>query len=290
MLFELKRTRDLHVFAYDWRRSTDETVDKFEVFLEDVKSNTGMSPQVIAHSMGGIISLSLLNRRPELFHSVLFGAAAYGRSMAILEDVSLPRRQNAIGRSKMFTPETQLTMPSAWNMMASTGQQTLWGEKAPILLSDQDGNPIKFDLHELETWKRLKLGMYHPESGVKVDKNKEKWFQSVLAKCLAFRKTLTPHTSNGKDYYPPVAVIRGNHMETNLAFVMGKNGLVDFDNAITQPGDGRITLENALPPKGIPVVKVITNDRDHSNVLNDLEGVNELLSLLIEEREQVCIA
>src|SRR6185436_141041 len=65
--------RAFHPFAYDWRRDNLETTDAFIRFLEKVRRESNDARiQVVAHSMGGLITLAAIHRRPELFHSVVF--------------------------------------------------------------------------------------------------------------------------------------------------------------------------------------------------------------------------
>jgi len=280
MIRHCQKTRDFHTFVYDWRRCLDETRSKFETFLE---SFSGEKPQVIAHSMGCLITLSLLNKRPDLFHSVLFGAPAYCPNVSVLEDLSLPGRVNVIGANRtIFSPRQHISSPSPFHFITSLNERERYGKETTDMLRDEHGKPLHLDLHKLETWKELKIGMYHPDSGVQPDQAKEEWMQAILNKCLSFRKSLMPSKEKA---YPPVAVLVGNHTPTIFGFVQ-KKGLIDFDNPIKMPGDGRVVIEDALPPKGIPVCKVWTNDREHSLVLNDLEKVDELLKLLISEKEK----
>eukprot|EP01125_Pyxidicula_operculata_P009952 TRINITY_DN3275_c0_g1_i2.p1 TRINITY_DN3275_c0_g1~~TRINITY_DN3275_c0_g1_i2.p1 ORF type:complete len:242 (+),score=15.07 TRINITY_DN3275_c0_g1_i2:324-1049(+) len=44
-------------FAYDWRRNLFEAVDNFIEFLSDLNKETGQKIQVVAHSMGGLVTL-----------------------------------------------------------------------------------------------------------------------------------------------------------------------------------------------------------------------------------------
>ena len=65
-------------FAYDWRRDNLENTAEFVKFLEKVSRENGEARiQVVAHSMGGLITFVALNRRPDLFHSVLFAGVRF---------------------------------------------------------------------------------------------------------------------------------------------------------------------------------------------------------------------
>ncbi|KAL9191569.1 hypothetical protein ACHAXT_001275 [Thalassiosira profunda] len=277
-----KRKRDVRAFAYDWRRELGETSQKLEAFLEDVKRETGRAAQLIGHSMGCLITLHVLNRRPDLFHSVLFGAGAMSPNLSLTEDYSIVGGPNAIAMSKnMFTPSQHLTNPGAFHMLiAYPGEREKYGKENIVLLYDALGKPAEFDLHSLGTWKRLGIGMYHPESGVEVTETKEEWLQSVLDRCLAFRKGLIP--SRPESEYPPVAVLNSDGLPTNFAFHLDGNGKVDFSNVDTLPGDGRVMYEDSLPPDGVPVVRKITNKEEHTVVLNDIEAVDALIECLFE--------
>lgn len=279
-----KEGRDVKEFAYDWRRDLDETSLSFEAFLEAVKDDTGKEPQVMGHSMGCLVTLHVLNRNPGLFHSVLFGAGAMGPNFSLMEDFSLVGNMNKIVmNNKMFTPSQQLTNPGAHHMLIAKPEERLqFGKKHTVVLSDATGKPVDVDVGSIEFWRRHKFGMYHPSSGVEVTPAKERWLESVLERCSKFRKALIP--KHPASEYPPVAVLNSDGFPTNFKLNLDKDGHVHFDAISTLPGDGRVVYEDSLPPKGIPVSKTITNKRDHSEVLNDVEAVDTLLAHLLSVR------
>jgi hypothetical protein len=287
----VEKTRDLHIFAYDWRRCLDETAASFEQFLVEVKTSTGQEPQVIAHSMGCLITLSVLNRRPEIFHSILFGAAAFSPNMSVLEDHSLPGNMNAmVKNSTMFSPKKHLCNPSSFFFLASSGERELWGKPTTVQIRDEESKPVSLDLHKVETFKKFKIGMYHPESEVgEIGKDLEEWFQAILDKCLAFRKSLlSANSKTASVNYPPVSVIRGDHTDTAFGYVLRGDGTIDLKTDKTHMrGDGRIVLEDAIPPSNVPVCKIVTSDKEHSEVLNDPDNIDMLLSLMISTKSNV---
>ncbi|KAJ3101524.1 hypothetical protein HDU96_009940 [Phlyctochytrium bullatum] len=80
-LLEACRGGDMrfHAFAYDWRRELQYSSEELENFLQEKYNANGNKPMtVIAHSMGGLITLSTLNRRPELFRKVVFVGTPFG--------------------------------------------------------------------------------------------------------------------------------------------------------------------------------------------------------------------
>jgi len=287
VLDHLERTRDLHVFAYDWRLCLNETATDFEKFLVDVRESTGRTPQVVAHSMGCLITLSVLNRCPKIFHSILFGAGAMGPAAAPIKDFSLLGENNTnLRNTTMLTPKVHLSNPSAFHMLSGyPGERELFGRAHPILFKDEDDEPLELDMCNVKTWKKYRVGVYHPDSGIDaVDGKTEAWFQSVLDKVRVFRQGLLPKNSGLKaSDCPPISVLRGDHTDTEFCYSVRHAGLDLKEGIGYLRGDNRVTLEDTLPPKDIPVCKIVTNDRAHVDVLNDIENVDMLLKLLISK-------
>lgn len=148
------RTRDLHVFAYDWRLCLDETAENFTKFLIDIKESTGQRPQVVAHSMGCLITLHVLNHNPGHFHSILFGAGAMSPSVSVIKDYSLLGEKNTIVRNTTtFSPKINLTNPAALHFVAYPTERELYGKPNTCLFRDgNNNNPLDLDLHKIETW------------------------------------------------------------------------------------------------------------------------------------------
>ena len=185
----------------------------------------------------------------------------------------------------MFTPSQQLTNPAPWHFLALVNERKdVYNKPDPINFFTVDGKPFELDLHKVETWKKYKLGMYHPKSGIDIDDitpSKEDFMQSILDKASSFRNELRPNYEESE--YPPIACLNSDGHETVHGFNLDKNGLFDFENPIKLPGDGRVLVQDAVPPKGYPVVQTITNKLEHTVVLNDLDAVDKLLTTLLKE-------
>ena len=286
---EFSEKRQLKTFSYDWRRDLDESGESLERFLEQVIEDTGSEDgvQVVCHSMGGLITFPVLNRRPELFHSVLFAAAALGGGASFLRDLAELDQGNAMGplNNAMFTPERWVSWPSVWSFFNSPGEREAQG-KSEITwdpLTEADGEtPVPCDFHRVEDWRRLKLGPYGPNSGVEeVTPEMEAFLEATLIEAKAYRAQLVhnPHIT-----YPPIAVLRSDARPTITRLNRPTpEGPFDYASAMTTAGDGRITLEDTLPPRGVPVSQVLTNHAEHSGILSELGDVNGLLNALLEE-------
>ena len=292
ILDHLEKTRDLHVFAYDWRLCLDESAAAFEQFVSKVREDTGRDPQVVGHSMGCLIALSVLNRNPKIFHSILFGAGALSPNASLIKDLSLTGEKNTfVKNTTMFSPRINLSNPAGLHFIHYPGERALYGKPNCDLFRDEETNEIvELDLHDVQTWKDHKIGLYHPDSGVDVvTDDMEIFFQKALLKARDFRRGLLPQNSGLKaSECPPITVLRGDHDATEFGYTVRSNGSgkeMDLKTGVMyKRGDGRVTLEDAIPPNDIPVCKIVTNNIEHTHVLNDLDNVDMLLELMISEK------
>jgi len=283
----LSHGRLVHEFSYDWRRECAENNMRLERFIEDVIQNhsgPAKAVQVVAHSMGCLITLPLLNRRPELFHSVLFAAAAYKPGIGFMQDVSEPGNGNMTGpfNKTMFTPQMWLSCPSPFHFFPLADDKNDLGGS---FLQEANGDPVQFDLHDLQDCKRLKLGPYHPNSKVPESHTESSnvFFGELLRRAQAYRQLLKydPNVT-----YPPIAVLRSDCAQVTAAYKRpSSDAPFDFQTRVEVPGDGRVSLVGALPPDGIPVHKVVTINASHADVLNNDASI-QLLDELIEEAKR----
>jgi len=117
-----KLDRPFYPFAYDWRRDNLETLARFIAFLEDVsEKNKGAKIQVVAHSMGGLITRAALAQRPDLFQSVIFAGVAFGGGIGFLPDMHAGA---PVGRNKtILSPEVFFTFPSVYTLFQETSSR-----------------------------------------------------------------------------------------------------------------------------------------------------------------------
>ena len=107
MFREMNASAVLHcrptaVFPYDWRRSLSELSVEFHEFCETTFPSQPV--QVVAHSMGGLISYSAMQRNPEKYRpgGVLVGVP-FGTGIQYLEDMH-EGYYTELNRCRQFTP------------------------------------------------------------------------------------------------------------------------------------------------------------------------------------------
>jgi pimeloyl-ACP methyl ester carboxylesterase len=199
--------QDVVSFAYDWRRSPAEAGDQLEAFIDTELARRGGDPrgaQVVVHSNGAVVAWPLLNRRPELFHSLLLIAPAFSGGVSFLPDIS---RAGDAGNSNAFnttmmTPEHWLGWPAPLYFFPEAHQR-MTGGRPPF--AEIDGSTaVEVDMHDCQHWKEYQLGPYHPDSGVTVQPADEVFMRQTLAKAKAYRQLICRDPAVR---YPPIGVL-----------------------------------------------------------------------------------
>jgi pimeloyl-ACP methyl ester carboxylesterase len=248
---------NFYPFAYDWRRDNLENVSSFESFLETVR---GQNPEanitVVAHSMGGLITLALLNKRPEFFQKVVFVGVPFYGGIGFMEDlhVGIPNGLN----HKILSKEVLFTMPSVYTLFPIE-------TKERVVVEDSAGNPIEVNFYSPEDWKKNKFSVF-----AKGADSNEKNF-AFLTKALARAKKFKEQIKAANIKYPQILVVTGKaHLTLSKIQKNGKQSINgwDFLSLPREPGDGRVLEKNSFPPKGISY-EAFYSTWTHSALLND---------------------
>lgn len=284
--------RELHTFHYDWRRELDEASSALEFFLENVTRSCSsanesgrMGAQVVCHSMGAMIAFALLNRRPELFHSVLLAAPAVMGGCIFLEDLSIPGAGNTVGgwNTTMMTPRHWLSWPSGYHALPLPGDP---GYEGRPHLAEADGETeVAADFYDIEDWRRLRLGPYHPRSGVLMEAGAEAFLCETLRRARAFRAQIV---YDPLVEYPPIVVLKSDAVKKTATTYLRPSSDAPFEFSSGKlsprytPGDGRIWAYGPSLPVGVPVLETRITKSSHTHILSDLGHVRELVDLLLE--------
>jgi pimeloyl-ACP methyl ester carboxylesterase len=285
------------VFDYDWRRSPAEANEQLEAFIEaELAKHPGtQGAQVIAHSNGGMVTWPLVNRRPDLFHSLLLVAPAIAGNAAIMPDLSLatePGNKVAFNKT-MQTPSHWLSWPVVFYFF-QTREQKMTGGRPPF--AEADGTPVDVDLHRIEHWKEYQLGPYHPDSGVTMSDEDEQFLAETLRKAKDYR-ALFCHDEHVD--YPPIGVLTSTCDERTVTtwrrptpgepFVLDRSeASADHPAApLVTLGDGRIEATRADPPAGVPVhCRNSSADATHTSIATTMDMVVPLLTQLTAEADR----
>lgn len=104
--------RPTAVFQYDWRRSLPELTEEFDAFCEE--TFPGQIVQVVAHSMGGLISYGAMRQNPSKYQAggVMVGVP-FRTGTQYLQDMH-KGYYTELNRCQQFTPKDQFTFSSHW--------------------------------------------------------------------------------------------------------------------------------------------------------------------------------
>jgi pimeloyl-ACP methyl ester carboxylesterase len=264
--------RPFYPFAYDWRRDNLETTDAFLKFLNIVNERHGAAKvQVVAHSMGGLITFAALNRRPDLFHSVLFAGVPFGHALSFLEDM---HAGTSTGMNKrILSARVLFTCASPYCFFPSS--------RVESGLTEQNGSPISHDWYSTDDWERSKLGIFATPQTEEITDVMRSHLRNALAHARVFRSMLVCQ-SEPPFQYPPIAVLASDLHPTLSTVVRNGPRAVkgwDFRTGSREPGDGRVLLSNAVPPEGVPYT-LHKSRHEHGALLRDTSQVFKILTEL----------
>jgi pimeloyl-ACP methyl ester carboxylesterase len=264
--------RAFYPFAYDWRRGNEETVNKSLEFLDRISAqNSGAKVQVVAHSMGGLVSFVALNRRPDLFHSILFAGVPFGHAISFLEDM---HAGTAAGLNKrILNPHVLFTFASLYCFFP-------W-KRYESGLVERTGEPIQHDWYSPDDWERGKLGIFGTLAPEQVTSEMRSHLRNALGHARVFRSMLV---YRNELQYPPVAVLASDaHSTLSLVVRIGPRAVKgwDFKSGLGEPGDGRVLYSKARPPDGVPYT-LHTTRNNHGALLRDTSQVSRILAQLCD--------
>jgi pimeloyl-ACP methyl ester carboxylesterase len=264
--------RSFHTFAYDWRRDNLESTEELIKFLEKVsKGHGGARIQIVAHSMGGLITFVALNQRPELLHSVLFAGVPFGSTISFLEDMHAGA---AIGLNKrILRPQVLFTFVSLYSLFSADPHHSG--------LVEGNGERILHDWYSPDDWVRMKLGIFALSHVDRTTPEQQEHLRHALGRSRKFRMLLAANQAESFRY-PPIAVLANDTHPTLSTIIRNGPRSVrgwDFQTAVKEPGDGRVVLVNAMPPVGVPYT-IWRTPRRHSDLVNDTKQVGAILGSL----------
>lgn len=132
-------------FGYDWRLSLDITRDELIEFLEALREETGKTPLVIAHSMGGLVAHGAVQKRPELFRGLIY-AGVPSECLNILGPVRYG--DSVLFSDKILTFESNFMMRLSFYFLPLSGR--VFGNR-------EKNEWYDLDYMDPETWVKYNL-------------------------------------------------------------------------------------------------------------------------------------
>eukprot|EP00559_Dactyliosolen_fragilissimus_P001330 CAMPEP_0184867214 /NCGR_PEP_ID=MMETSP0580-20130426/25493_1 /TAXON_ID=1118495 /ORGANISM="Dactyliosolen fragilissimus" /LENGTH=645 /DNA_ID=CAMNT_0027367347 /DNA_START=247 /DNA_END=2181 /DNA_ORIENTATION=- len=191
--------RPTAIFAYDWRRSLPELSNELHDFCE--KTFPGRPVQVVAHSLGGLLTYAAMRRHPSKYKpgAVLVGVP-FGTGIQYFQDLH-KGYYTELDRCRQFTPVSQFTFSSHWSFFPTdsnsqgnifvdvTGReeelltpsgrtfkadQSTIGKNTDTEFKEQIlADNIEIDFYDVKEWERHEIGIFDPNVRYGMIKNEE---------------------------------------------------------------------------------------------------------------------
>jgi len=206
----LKHCRPTAVFSYDWRRPLPELCTALHEFCEE--TFPGQPVQIIAHSLGGLMSFAAMREHPEKYApgAVVVGVP-FGTGIQYLQDLH-KGYFTELDRCRQFTPDKQFSMSSHWGFFPIT-KDRLEDRFVDVTARCERGDEIKFDadksgigkkakiqprvegdngwfeFYDPDEWERLDLGIFGPEyDNILTDEQRKAHKQHMRIQMAAAKK------------------------------------------------------------------------------------------------------
>lgn len=141
----------IHDYGYDWRLSPDLLTDRLISFVESLPCNHEETEAgrrgvwVIAHSLGGLIIRSAINKRPELFAGVVY-AGTPQNCVNILGP--LRNGDDVLFSSRVLTAQVNFTLRTSYALLPQNGR---------CFINKTTGEQYDLDFFDVKTWEEYRL-------------------------------------------------------------------------------------------------------------------------------------
>jgi pimeloyl-ACP methyl ester carboxylesterase len=273
-------TRHLYLFPYDWRLDNVETARKLSALIDQLRIDYGrpdLKVDIVAHSMGGIVSRYLLEfgtddvldrdnapitmaGESKISRLILLGTPSLGSTNTI---------ENMIEGSKLvierIAPATLASMPSAYQLLPNSDRKPLIGiDGRPLRKVFEDGASPERDIFDVETWRDLQWSVFDPKVAAQIGFPQaqvlQQYFSKYLLRASRLQKALErqqPASSVklivfGADcrLTPSRVLIESDSGRMIARFEPQKiaHPLADhpYDELMREPGDGLVTKASLL--------------------------------------------
>jgi pimeloyl-ACP methyl ester carboxylesterase len=243
-------------FAYDWRQ---DVLSSGRALCDFLRALPAKKIQLVAHSMGGLVTWSCLSQDAEVAARVtklVFAGTPFRGGPGMFDDLFLG---TATGLNHaLLSRDALFSFPSAWQLLSARSD----------FFVDKAGNPVELDAFDAENWVNRRWGVF--------DRPTTPADRAQLDRVLAAHAAL--HAQLGKPLLsqPKVMVIVGLGRATVSGMRLSGDGF-DFKDNPTADGDGSVLVSSATPD--LPFTRVETQT-EHVALLND-PGVQTTVSAFL---------
>lgn len=254
------------VFAYDWRQDNRETAARLCERIESLGPNRRV--RIVAHSMGGLVTLQCLRHGPEAVRSmvthVVFVGTPFKGAAGPWDDMFLG---NTTARNRaLLSADALLTFPSVWQLMPAVADFFVNEQRAPTAV----------DAFSSEAWLAKGWGVFADEA-VRANPAYQAQLVARFEAHREFWRGLADEEGEAPSWKAMVVI--GSGRQTTAGYVVKADASFDFSQSVTADGDGTVLTARAEPPKPIRAARVETT-AEHAVMLNNA-GVQEAIRAFV---------
>ncbi|WP_223789061.1 lipase/acyltransferase domain-containing protein [Marinicella meishanensis] len=278
--FDPTNLRKLYIFNYDWRQDNQKTAAQLSQFItriQDDHRDPDLKFDIIAHSMGGLITRYYLRYgETDVLNDNNFpmnqAGSKHVRKVILLGTPNL----GSVGSVKSFITglkvglrkvptEVLVTMPSVYQLFPHSINN--W-------VIDVNGNPLDYDVFDVSTWQQFQWSIFDPKvrhrilagfeneaEGAQYLASLEDYFHKHIERARRFVWSLTIPVDDPSYRL----VVMGGDCELTPARILletsdtGRQAIrltpkqieepvpgVDYDRLMLEPGDGTVTKASLL--------------------------------------------
>ncbi len=298
LLDHLAQTHDVKVFAFDWRLPIEDEAERLADAVEaalDERKASKQPVRILAHSMGGVVTRTMLLRRPQTFKrmmdhkgarfvmlgtpnggswapmQVLSGDDTFGNALASFGSPLRDQRARQLMaempgfiqlQAQLLDPQLGLDREATWADLARRDlqavQQANWWHRTA---GETDGHTAE----PAYAWGVPPQQVLDQARQLRV---------ALDAQLLAPAGT-TPAPGSLHHYADQMALVVGSAKLTPVGFEWTDKGLV-YLNVTGSAGDGRVPLDSAQ----LPGVRTWTLDCEHGSLPDARQAFNAYVELL----------
>jgi pimeloyl-ACP methyl ester carboxylesterase len=253
-------------FGYDWRQDVRDSGKLLCDRLASLPPRARID--IVAHSMGGLVTLSCLRHAPpeleERVDHLVFAGTPFRGAPGIFED--LQRGTTVFFNTSLLDQEALLTFSSTW--------QLLPGDAG--FFADEAGAPVQVGAFDEDAWVQHGWGAFS-----NADAYGNPAYRAQLKKVLDAHRTLWDELAQPLELtHTRVMVVMGVGREAKSKLRVRADGSFDWDHPLKAEGDGSVLVSSATPLEWMRAVRLETRE-SHVTLLNDT-GVEEQIARFLQ--------
>lgn len=260
---------DLYVFPYDWRRSNGKNAELLNQFIDNSNLDLTNGIDIIAHSMGGIISKLYIMDNEKDHHVknlITMGTPFYGSVQMIDTIIRGWGPISFLGGGSDRVRQILLSFPSVYELLPHYERCCVWGRK-------EEDNRIAFSLMDVDFWK----------AGNWFQEDESEWLDTLketLATAKVIHKKLSLPLPSGVKLW----TISGTGNLTKFQVYFDPKYITDPDKAIDKYifTDGDSSVARPIASFG-RLDESFPSWSKHGTVFDDETAKRKLRDILIDE-------